>query len=229
MGSVGVTTAKITTDAQDKTINKLARQTRDLKSEQLRIVNEAGEVVYTAKGGAHEVASTVGVKRQFDDGAVVIHNHPAGGTFSQADLRDFGYGARQIVVATPEGTYYLTNLKYGTPEAKSGWLNMFDKMDETGITNERSFLDIRKEAQQAPHIVKLSDQMKDISNQWVQARNAGATPESQQKLLDTYGRLEAQYHTAIQKEQRRVETQPTDDFYKKNARKYGFEYTFVKR
>ena len=122
------------TSAQNKTVDQIVKRTRDLKNEQYRIIDENGEVVLERRGTRHEVTGTVGEKRQFMEGGVGIHNHPDGGTFSQDDLRDFGFGARQIVVASPEGTYKLTNTKYGQFDAKHGWHDMSEAMDRAGIT-----------------------------------------------------------------------------------------------
>lgn len=90
------------------------------------MVNEDGEVVLEKRGSQDQVAATVGEKREHLQGAVTIHNHPDGGTFSDEDLTEFGFGARQIVVASPEGTYKLTNMEYGTPKQSEGWFRMRD-------------------------------------------------------------------------------------------------------
>ena len=95
MGYVTATTGAVAgvTPLQNKTINQIANKTRNLKKEQYRIVNENGEIVLEKKGQEHEVSATLGEKREYLPGAVSIHNHPAGGTFSYPDLRDFGTGA----------------------------------------------------------------------------------------------------------------------------------------
>lgn len=228
MGSVGSNTS-ITTEAQDRTVERLIKRTRDLKNEQYRIVDENGNVVLERKGTRHEVAGTVGEKREFMSGGIGIHNHPDGGTFSPDDLRDFGFRARQIVVASPEGTYKLTNLKYGQKDQTSGWLDMQRAMEAAGVTAEVSFTTLQRQAQSAPQIVKLREQMSDVSNRWVQGRNNGASAEAQQKLTDEYNRLSEQYKKMLSDERRRIETAPYHEFYTKNASKYGFKYEFIRR
>lgn len=183
--SAGVTTA------QNKTINRLARQTRDLKNEQYRIVNEDGDVVLEKKGTKHQVNSTVGEKREFMEGAVSIHNHPDGGTFSEPDLRDFGFGARQIVAASPEGTYKLTNMEYGTRNAKSGWHDMSEAMERAGVTKEISFTELRKQAQSQPAVARQMKAMQKTSDQWVRAREAGKSQATLDRLAAQYDRQNA--------------------------------------
>ena len=222
-GGAGVTAA------QNKTIDRLAKRTRDLKNEQYRVVNENGEVVLEKKGGRREVSATVGEKRQYLPGAVTIHNHPDGGTFSDADLTEFGFGARQLVVASPEGTYKLTNTKYGTPNQSKGWYDMQKAMDAAGVTRERSALAIRDEARQRPAVKKLSDAMNRTSARWVEARQAGKPQATLDRLMGQFNRQQEKYKSALKAEERKVETQPYHDFYRKNASKYGFKYEFTRR
>lgn len=222
-GGAGVTAA------QNKTVDRLAKRTRDLKNEQYRIVNEDGEVVLERKGTRGEVSGTVGEKRQYMPGGVGIHNHPDGGTFSDADLKDFGFGARQIVVASPEGTYKLTNTKYGTKDQSKGWYDMQKAMDAAGVTRERSALAIRDEARQRPAVKKLSDAMNKTSAQWVEARQSGKPQATLDRLMGQFNRQQEKYKSALKAEERKIETKPYHDFYRKNASKYGFKYEFTKR
>lgn len=222
-GSAGVTAA------QNKTIDRLAKRTRDLKNEQYRVVNENGEVVLEKKGGRGEVSATVGEKRQYLSGAVTIHNHPDGGTFSDADLNEFGFGARQLVVATPEGTYKLTNTKYGTPDQSRGWLDMRNAMDAAGVTRERSFTELRKEAQSQPAVARQMRAMSKTSDQWVKAKQAGKPQATLDRLMAQYNRQDVKYKSLLDTATRKAETQPYHDFYRRNASKYGFKYEFTRR
>lgn len=222
-GDAGVTVA------QNKTIDRLVKRTRDLKNEQYRIVNEDGEVVLERKGTRGEVSGTVGEKRQYMPGGVGIHNHPDGGTFSDADLKDFGFGARQIVVASPEGTYKLTNTKYGTKDQSKGWYDMQKAMDAAGVTAERSPLAIRDEARNAPKVKKLSDAMNRTSDQWVKAKQAGKPQSVLDGFMSKFNKQQEAYKSALKAQERVVETKPYHDFYRKNANKYGFKYEFTKR
>lgn len=228
-GNFGSSSGAGVTAAQNKTVDRIAKRTRDLKNEQYRIINEDGEIVVERKGTRHEVSGTVGEKRQYMEGGVGIHNHPEGGTFSEADLRDFGFGARQIVVASPEGTYKLTNTKYGTPDQSKGWLSMRNAMDAAGVTRERSFMELRKEAQSQPAVSRQMKAMQKTSAQWVKARQEGKPQAVLDRLTAQYNRQDAKYKSLLKTAERKVETQPYHDFYRKNASKYGFKYEFTRR
>lgn len=229
-GNFGSSSGAGVTAAQNKTVDRIAKRTRDLKNEQYRIINENGEIVVERKGTRHEVSGTVGEKRQYMEGGVGIHNHPEGGTFSEADLKDFGFGARQIVVASPEGTYKLTNMKYGQYDAKSGWYDMQEAMNSAGITGrEMSFTELRKQAQQQPAVSRQMKAMQKTSDQWVKAREAGKPQATLDRLAAKYDQQSTKYKSLLKDAQRQVETKPYHDFYRKNASKYGFKYEFTKR
>lgn len=212
---------------QAQTLARIANRTRNYKNEQYRIINEDGEIVLEKKGGQHEVAATVGEKREYMKGAVSIHNHPEGGTFSQYDFNDFGFGARQVVVASPEGNYILTNINYGTKRQYNGWVGLRDALDEAGITNEMSFTEINKKAQNYPNVKKLSTQLSNISGSWAKARESGEPKSKLDKYVEKYNKISQEYKEAIKVARRDAETKPYHDFYKKNASKYGFKYQFV--
>lgn len=83
------------TIAQDKTIKEYARKTANLKNEQYRIIDSNGNVLLKKQGDKHSVVMTLGEKREYMFGNISLHNHPGGGTFSIADLNDFGNGAKR--------------------------------------------------------------------------------------------------------------------------------------
>ena len=217
------------THAQDTTITRIARRTRDLKKEQYRIVNEDGEIVLEKKGGKHEVSATIGEKRDHLPGAVSIHNHPEGGTFSLEDLNEFGFHARQMVVAAPEGTYKLTNIKYGQKDQTAGWYDMREAMKAAGIDREMSFMEIRREAEKSPRMIKLRQSVDKISEQWVKAKEGGKPQATLDRLMARYDKVVEKIKVVRKEEERKVETKPYHDFYRKNAGKYGFRYEFIKR
>ncbi len=224
----GIASAGVT-PAQTKMLAEVARRTRNLKNEQYRIINEDGEVVLHKKGNGNAVSATVGEKREHLENAVSIHNHPDGGTFSQDDLNEFGFGAKAMVVATPEGDYTLANKRMGQSNQYEGWLAMRNAMDDAGITRDRSFIEIRNEAQKAPAVKKKMDQMNKTSEAWVNARTAGASQKTLDGLMGKFEKEQAEYRELLQAEQRLVETKPYHDFYKKNAAKYGFSYSFKEK
>lgn len=223
------------TDAQNRAVEKIADKTRNLKKEQYRIINENGEVVLQSKGDVHSVTHTVGESRDFLPGAVSIHNHPGagsgiGGTFSEVDLRDFGYGARQIVAAAPEGTYKLTNVNYNTKKRYDGWHEMQQKLiQESEQWANRSTLDVLKEARSRPHIARMIKAMSKISDQWVKAKEAGKPQAVLDKYAAEYNSRSEKYKDALKKEERKIGVEPFHEFYKKNAAKYGFKYEFIRK
>lgn len=227
-GRSGVRAGGVTAK-QNATINRMANRTRNLKNEQYRIIDENGDVVLAKKGGQHAVAATVGEKRENLPGAVSIHNHPDGGTFSTDDLSEFGFGARAMVVASPEGDYRLTNVRYGTPQQAAGWLAMRNDMEAKGLNRERGSLELRNEAQQTPAIRAQMENMQRTSREWVDARAAGKPQSTLDKIMNRYTEQEQKYRSDLAKEMRRLEVKPYDDYYKANASKYGFKYEVNKR
>ena len=216
------------TEAQAKTISGIIRKTANLKKEQYRIVDGDGNVVLEGKGDRHEVKSTVGQKREHLPGNVSIHNHPDGGTFSADDLSDFGYGAREIVVASPEGEYSLVNAKYETKERYEGWHAMREAY-EKACPNNLSGYEILQKARKNLENCEELQQMNAISHEFVQRKDRGESLDSLRDWLATtdYNALEAKYKEKLKKEQRRIEVEPHDRFMKENAEKYGFIYTFT--
>ena len=216
----------------DKTVKRIAKRTANLKNEQYRIIDEDGNVILEKKGDKNSVAATVGEKREamwYDDKEkTTIHNHPDGGTFSSADFDDFGFGAKEVVVATPEGTYSLVNDFFGKPNSKGGWTKLRDATQKIdAIESEKSGLYYRKKAEELPNVKKLYKQMNTISNNWVKAKNSGADSSTLSKYFEQYDKVSKDYSDALKAGARKLETDVYHNFYKKNAKKYGFTYTFT--
>lgn len=227
MGSVGGgNTPRTLPDAQQKTLNQIIQRTKNLKKEQSRIVDPDGNILITKQGKEHEVYYTVGEKREYMMGNIPIHNHPDGGTFSSADLRDFGFGATDIIVAAPEGVYRLSANDITGNNSHGEWVKMQDALDKQSF-NDRSYIDLRTEAQKAPHIKSMMDKMESISNEWVKQRDAGANQETLNKLGNQYDTTYKEYKAALDKEIRRVEVAPHHEWFTQNAKKYGYTYTFT--
>ena len=230
MGSVG-SVAHIVSNASpeaEKTLKQIIRKTQNLKNEQYRIIGENGEVLVEGKGDAHKVSVTVGQKREYMEGATSIHNHPAGGTFSDDDLRDFGFGARMIVVAGPNGEQYrLINDNYGTPRQTEGWLALQDalKRDVTSKMSD-SPLYYMQTARKNLENSREYKEMQRLSEKWVKRRAEGASQEELQKYYDQYEKYSTIYKQKVKREQRRIEVRPAHEYLKKNAKKYGFTYSY---
>lgn len=214
--------------AQDKKLKGIVRRTANLKNEQYRVVSPDGEVVFEKKGDKQSVYTTVGEKREHVEGNATIHNHPSGGTFSTADLSDFGHGATEIVVAAPEGTYTLTNMRVGKPDQYSGWGPMREALEKEA-PKDMGYTELLKQANESPRVKEATDRANAISRQWLEARNAGASEEELQDYYHKYDEAAGIAKRLRQEEIRRIETKPYHNFYKNNARKYGFEYKFEPR
>lgn len=217
--------------AVEKTLNKIIKQTRDLKNEQYRIVDENGNILVVNRGDKHSVGSTVGEKRENLDGATSIHNHPNddwGGTFSDADVRDFGFGARAIVATGKEGTYVLTNKNYGKPNSHEGWRPMQDEMAKIQ-RQDRSYLEDRKAAEAKLKSSTEWKQMDRLSKMWVKKKDSGASKDELDSIANKYDKYSKSYKKKLDLTVRKMVTEPTHEWLKKNAKKYGFDYKFIPR
>lgn len=154
------------TEAQSKTLGKIIKKTANLKKEQYRIIDKDGNVLLEKKGDKSSVASTVGEHRENLPGNISIHNHPEGGTFSTADLSDFGYGAQEIVVASPEGTYSLVNTRMGQPDQFDGWIPLRDAI-EKDIPEQSPFDNLKKARENLKDSPEMK-QMKSIEGEWLE-------------------------------------------------------------
>ncbi len=211
---------------QDKAIKKLAKQTANLKKEQYRIIDGEGNVLVKKQGLRHEVAITLGEKRQYLNDNISLHNHPAGGTFSSADISDFGNGAKEIVVASPEGTYRLINMNHGTRDQYVGWRPMQEKLE---ALPEQSFIKLRNQAVANTANTSAAKQLDGISQRYDQIRRSQGQDKALEYATQTrklYDSLTETHRAEIQAEVRRLETKPFDDFYRANAKSYGFKYVF---
>lgn len=218
----------LVTSAQQKNVDRIAKQTRNLKNEQYRIISEDGTVVSAAKGDKHSVATTVGEKREKMRGAVSIHNHPQGGTFSDADFADFGYGARAIYAAAPEGTYSLVNRKYGTKDAYKGWYDMREAY-RSQVPSDMSFITLNKAAQSTKRYQAASSRAKRLSDQWVKARESGKPQSVLDKIATKANAAIDNASKILREERRKAEVEPAHKWLKANASKYGFTYSFRKK
>ena len=221
--------------AQDKAVKSLCRKISGLKNEQRFIMDADGKILAQSRGDKHSVGLSVGTMRDHMKGNVAVHNHPGGGTFSPDDLSTFGYGAVESVVSTKEGTYSLVNAKFDTKERYNGWYDMKEDLEKR-MESDPSFEDYRTPEYKLRN--KVSDEMADtprkkkmneITHEILERHDRGEDRESEamQKLFGEYSKLEAEFKAERDKEVRRRITQPFEDFYKENAEKYGFVYTFT--
>jgi len=223
---------------QDKAIKNLVRKTAGLKKEQRFIVDKDGNIIGSAKGDKHSVGMTLGELRDKMPGNVAVHNHPDGGTFSPDDLKTFGLRAVESVVATKDGTYSLVNKMVGTKDQTKGWYDMREALEkemESGDAFEEYRMPEYKLRNKVGGEIMNSgryDRMRELPTELLRMHKEEgvdlSNPEGKAKeLLEEYTQLEQKYKAEVARETRRRITKPFDDFYKQNAEKYGFEYTFT--
>ena len=211
------------TEAQDKVLRSIENRTRNLKKEQLRVVDRDGNVVMQKQGGKHSVEFTRGEARDNFGGNVVIHNHPDGGTFSTPDLTSFGYGSTEIRAAAPEGTYTLRNLSYGSKwnSNQKSWVDMQEDLN-TASEKFKSTTELKKELRK-PYDEKLQPYVK----KWEALRASGAPIEEQKEIANKYTKAWDSLKPQLEAEVRAAYVGQYDSWYKANAGSYGFEYTFT--
>lgn len=230
MGSTGKNDSqRIIPEAQQKTLNRIIQKTKNLKNEQYRIVDKDGNILLERKGDNHSVAGTVGEKRDFMMNNIGIHNHPEGGTFSSADFRDFGFGATDIVVASPEGVYKLSADDIKGNNSHGRWLDMQEAYDRD-LGQDVSGIKLLKQAQENLKNSKENQENMSMSKKWVQIKDTKGIEEANKYLnsvkvkMDENDRIQREN---VRKEQRRLEVQPHHEWLMNNAKKYGYTYTFT--
>lgn len=222
------------TEAQERALKKILRRAASLKKEQYWIITPDGEIPVHKRGDKGSVSATVGEKREHLDKAISVHNHPVGGTFSDEDLNEFGFGATEMLVVGPDGVYSLANNNVGKKNQYSGWNDMREELrkEMTKWEDNWSFTAKRRQAKENLEKSKvgkeISKELHAVQQQWEERKNAGAEREELNKIYDEqYKPLLEEYSKRLKAEERRMETEPFHEFYKKNAKKYGFTYTFT--
>lgn len=211
------------TEAQDKALRSIESRTRNLKKEQLRVVDRDGNIIMQKQGGKHSVNFTRGEARDSFPGNISIHNHPDGGTFSGADLTAFGYGATEIRAAAPEGTYTLRNLSYGSKwnANQKSWVEMQENLN-TASEKFKSTTELRKDLRKP-----YDEQLQPYVKKWEALRASGAPIEEQKEIANEYTKTWDSLKPQLEAEVRAAYVGQYDSWYKSNAGSYGFEYTFT--
>lgn len=217
-------------EAANKTLQKIIKRIGNYKNEQHFIVGQDGTILLNTKGGKHMVATTVGQMREHGKGAIDIHNHPAGGTFSAPDLNKFGYGVTEILATGPDGTYCLRNLRVGKPDQYDGWYDM-QQAYEAEIPSEVSWFELSRKADENLKDSPLRKRLDEINKRGVKMMNEGVPMEQVRAYMAEvdYDGLLKRIKEEREAEIRRLEVEPAHEFFKKNAARFGFEYTFTPR
>lgn len=216
--------ARMPSAAQAKVLSSIESRTRNLKKEQYRVVDREGNVVLQKQGDKNSVSYSMGEARDNIPGNITIHNHPDGGTFSSSDLSDIGHGATEIRAASPEGTYILRNMRYGTrydAAKEKTWFDMRDDLDaasEGFKTHRQVKSEIRK---------PFDEQLKPMVDKWEQRRAAGASQEELTALGNEYLQACDAMKPQIEAAARKAYVDQYHQWYKSNAANYGLEYEFI--
>lgn len=211
---------------ESRILKKYIKSTANLKNEQYRIIDANGNVLIKKQGEEHQVSITTGEKREYLDGNISLHNHPNGGTFSADDIRDFGFGAKEIVISTPEGQYRLINTNYGTRKEKDGWLD-FQRGLEKVQSEEMNFRTLQDKANEYVRTTDTYKRYERLGKEVMNKKNTLSNEEFRKWVDATkeeYDNAYKEVQSLRAKEMRRIETQSSHNYIKKNARKYGFKY-----
>lgn len=214
------------TDAQAKTLKGIENRTRNLKKEQLRVVDRDGNVIMQKQGDRGSVSYSLGEARDHFPGNITIHNHPDGGTFSSADLSDFGCSATEIRAASPEGTYVMRNFRYKEKweSGQKTWLEMQEDIESASKDFKSSFL-LKKEIRAS----FTEDQAKidEIAQKWLNAKGSGANQETLDRYYKEYEDVASALMSKVESATRKAYTGQYHEWYKKHSAEYGFEYEFI--
>jgi len=230
MGSTGKNDSqRIIPEAQQKTLNRIIQKTKNLKNEQYRIVDKDGNILLERKGDNSSVAGTVGEKREFMMNNIGIHNHPDGGTFSSEDFKDFGWGATDIVVASPEGVYKLSADDIKGNNSHGRWLDMKEAY-ERDLGKDVSSLALLQQARKNLSDTEDTKLMNNITKKWAEIKEKKGIEEAYKYADATkndYDNAAERHKKAVEKEARRIGVAPYHEWLIKNAKKYGYTYTFT--
>jgi SPP1 gp7 family putative phage head morphogenesis protein len=96
---------------QKSAVDSKALQIANDKKEHIAVITPAGQVLYENVGNSHHVDIPAFVPLK---GNIILHNHPAGTSFSAEDVRHgIASGAAAIRVVTPQGTEYGMDFEPG--------------------------------------------------------------------------------------------------------------------
>lgn len=227
--------SRMPTAAQAKTLKEIERKTRNLKNEQLRVVDRDGNVILHKKGDSGSVSCTLGEARETVPGNIHIHNHPnkyIGGTFSPDDLSTLGHNPTEMRAVAKEGTYILREIN---PHrvlqlGDKSWVDMKQDVEKILSDTPSSPYKLKQAAKKSleddPTVKKINQKLDDNSNKMGKLMQQGKRDEAL-KILEESDALREQLRPIVEHKARELVVQPLHEFYKTNAYKYGYEYEFI--
>ena len=216
------------TAQQEKTLRNIESRTRNLKKEQLRVVDRDGNVVMEKRGDLNSVYFNRDEAYDNIPGNIAIHNHPEGGTFSIADISLMGFGATEMRVAAPEGTYILRNTRYGQRydgAKQKSWKNMQDDFESASL-EFKSGLTVKKQVR--AQFSKETAELEELSRKGMNSmRNSGRDSAEFKSIYSEYEKKSAALGAQIEAATRNAYIAQYDSWLKNNSMEYGMEYEFV--
>ena len=209
--------------------NEAADQIRSLDHEESFIVGPDGHMRHYNVGEEGHVTSTIGEMREHAPGAVVMHNHPHGGTFSPDDLHTLGYGPSEMRAVTRDGDYVMRSMQGDqTPH----WPGLRDAVEAAA---EHEFLEpyqLRNKIFEEKYRPSYDAEVNSIADRWIKQKESGASKETLDATFKEWQDAEAAWLKKHPKEDREKEANEAyanqyHEFYREHAAEYGIEYEFI--
>lgn len=124
-----------------KTMNSAEKRIQNLDHEQAVVVDKDGYVVAVVDGGEHSVGLTPRAIKAVNNGGTLTHNHPNGGTFSDADIISAGQMGAKEIRAVSKSTGKSYSLKAGNGADGAGLAKAMQKDSNQILKNVNTKLD----------------------------------------------------------------------------------------
>ena len=208
-------------------VREAADQIRNLDHEELVVIDSDGRMNHYAVGDEGEVRTTVGAMREHATGAVIMHNHPSGGTFSPQDLHQLGYRPSEIRIATADGDYVMRSADGTVPH----WPKLQDAILNAEWDDFKEPYQLRNEIYEQKYKASYDAEVTSIADRWIKQRNEGASQETLDATLKEWEKADKKWRKKHPKKEREAEAERAyreqyHKFYMEHAAEYGIDYSF---
>lgn len=211
----------------DAVVKEAANKIRNLDHEEMFIISPEGRRRYSKVGESGQVTNKIGDMRENAPGAVLMHNHPSGGTFSSSDLHELGYMPKEIRAITPEGDYVMRSASDGE---MPNWVGLKDSLEsvQDGFKSE---IQLRKEIYKQKYEDSYNREVGSFAQKWVDAKDSGAPKETLDELYGEWSKANDKWNEEHPKEERNAEATKAyldqwHQYYQEHAEEYGIDYKF---
>lgn len=207
--------------------NEAANSIRNKDHEESYILDSDGHMRKYTVGDEGSVIMTVGEKRENAPGAVMMHNHPSGGTFSSADLHDLGYRPTEMWAVTTDGDYVMRSIdQTKTPD----WVGLRDALESAEASFKEPY-QLRNEIFEQKYRQSYDSEVNSIADRWIKERESGASKETLDAIYKEWQDAEAAWLKKHPKKEREAEAERAylnqwHEFYQEHAAEHGIEYEF---